>query len=303
MDRDSHELRAFSQSWPPGFLVSPAQLDAGARSRRRNALSLVSLALCAYCFGFAVTDWACDSRDKAAASSRAEADAVALHRKQSPAVTGARTTAPIAETVAITPEPARVAEQAKVVPRVTRGNSSPRVQKRTKPAAPPPLAELAAPLDEPTPAVSAEEVSTVLALADASKQIFASVDEAAPKPALVLPPPAAAVQRVPTTPRAQVVAIEAVAVEGGLPSKVVSRGVQRLLPHYDRCRELSDSAAQKLTLTTTIDEAGHGRHVTVEGLSQPSLRRCLEQATAHLVVPAPDTGTARAHWVVRFAAR
>ena len=58
-----------------------------------------------------------------------------------------------------------------------------------------------------------------------------------------------------------------------------------------------------MKLSTTIDEAGHGRQVIVEGLSRPGLRRCLEKATAHLVVPAPDTGTARARWIVRFASR
>jgi hypothetical protein len=57
-----------------------------------------------------------------------------------------------------------------------------------------------------------------------------------------------------------------------------------------------------MKLSATIDEAGRGRHVTVEGLSQASLRHCLEHATAHLVVPAPDTGTARARFVVSFAA-
>ncbi|HTU58313.1 MAG TPA: hypothetical protein VMF89_07765, partial [Polyangiales bacterium] len=120
----------------------------------------------------------------------------------------------------------------------------------------------------------------------------------------VVQPPAAAVVRKEETPAtAKVVAIEGLSVDGALPSKVVNRGVQRLLPQYDRCREYSDNATQRLKLSTTIDEAGRGRRVTVEGLSQPGLRRCLEQATSHLVVPAPDTGTARAHWIVRFAAR
>jgi hypothetical protein len=58
-----------------------------------------------------------------------------------------------------------------------------------------------------------------------------------------------------------------------------------------------------MKLSTTIDEAGHGRRVTVEGLSRPGLRRCLEQATARLVVPAPCQCPARARWIVRFATR
>jgi hypothetical protein len=151
--------------------------------------------------------------------------------------------------------------------------------------------------------VSVEELNQALALADASKRIFASVDETSPKPVVVVPPPAAVVRREQAPATAGVVAIEGLSVDGALTSKVVNRGVQRLLPQYDRCREFSDSAPQRLKLSTTIDEAGRGRRVTVEGLSLPSLRRCLEQATAHLVVPAPDTGTARAQWVVRFAAR
>jgi hypothetical protein len=52
-----------------------------------------------------------------------------------------------------------------------------------------------------------------------------------------------------------------------------------------------------------IDEAGHGRRILVDGLSKPGLRRCLEQATAHLSVRAPDTGTARARWIVRFTTK
>jgi hypothetical protein len=164
--------------------------------------------------------------------------------------------------------------------------------------------------DEPSPVVSPEEMNKVLTLAAASKKIFASVDESIPSAqpaaeAIVMQPSAAQLPN--TEPAASVedkaVAIEALYVEGGVPSKVVNRGVQRLLPQYDRCREFCDTAPQRMKLSTTIDEAGHGRQVTVEGLSRPGLRRCLEQATAHLVVPAPDTGTARARWIVRFASR
>lgn len=307
MDRDSQEPRAYSQSWPPGFLTGSMILDTAASSRRLDGLSLVCLAVCVYCLGFSVTEWACDSGDKAAAAARAETDAVALHRSRIAAPTGARAMPAVAET--ITPEPAHVAESA---PALAPKNTSLRVQKRTKPVRTPVRvrAEVAQipvvlPDVEPTPVVSEEEVTTTLALAGASKRIFASVDEVAPKPILVVPPPAAVVRKSEAAHAspATVVAIEALTVDGALTSKVVNRGVQRLLPQYDRCRESNDSAPQQLKLSTTIDEAGHGRRVTVEGLSQPSLRHCLEQATARLVVPAPDTGTARAHWVVRFAAR
>jgi hypothetical protein len=155
--------------------------------------------------------------------------------------------------------------------------------------------------EEPSPVVSPEEMNRALTLAAASKKIFASVDENV----RTVPPTAA------ETPRAEpaaataikVVSIEALYVEGGVPSRVVSRGVQRLLPQFARCREFCDTEPQRMKLSTTIDEAGRGRQVTVEGLSRPGLRRCLEQATARLVVPAPDTGTARARWIVRFASR
>jgi hypothetical protein len=284
-----------------------------------DGLSLICLAVCAYCLGFSVTDWACDSGDdaggKAVAAARAESDAVALHRSRIAASTGAHALAEVSAKETIAPEPVTVAEPVRSKSAVTQKNTSPRVQKRTAPALAPvsvraevahkPVTREMAVVredDEPTPAVSDEEVTQTLALADASKRIFASVDEAAPKPVAVVPPPAAFVPKQRAQP-ATVVAIEGLTVDGALTSKAVNRGVQRLMAQYDRCREYSDGASQRLKLSTTIDEAGRGRRVTVEGLSPPELRRCLEQATAHLVVPAPDTGTARAQWVVRFAAR
>jgi hypothetical protein len=57
-----------------------------------------------------------------------------------------------------------------------------------------------------------------------------------------------------------------------------------------------------MEVSASIDEAGRGRQVAVEGLSEAALRGCLERATAYLALPAPDTGTARARWVVRFVA-
>lgn len=299
MERDSQELRPYAQSWPPGFLAGSMVVDAEARTRRRDGLTVVCLAVCAYCFGFGVTDWACELGEKAAVPARAAAS----QRKRVAEPTGARAETRAPEPIAQEPAPMVVAAPAKI---------SPSVQKRSKRAPSEPRSERVAPelpaaAEEPSPMVSVEELNQALALADASTRIFASVDEASPKPDVVVPPAAAAVRKeeapVTAPSPAKVVAIEGLSVDGALPSKVVSRGVQRLLPQYDRCRAYSDSATQRLKLSTTIDEAGHGRRVTVEGPSGPSLRRCLEQATAHLVVPAPDTGTARAHWVVRFAAR
>jgi len=275
--------------------------DPEARTRRRDGLTMVCLAVCAYCFGFGVTDWACDLGEEAAVP----AHSVVLQHKRTADPTGAR--AEMRAPEPIVQEPTRVAESARRVTVVAPANTSPSVQKRTKRAPVEPRSERIAPeiaaSDEPTPMVSVEELNQALALADASTRILASVDETSPKPVVVVPPPAAAVPAEDAPATAKVVAIEGLSVDGALPSKVVNRGVQRLLPQYDRCREYSDSATQRLKLSTTIDEAGHGRRVTVEGLSGPGLRRCLEQATAHLVVPAPDTGTARAQWFVRFAAR
>lgn len=305
MDRDSQEQRAYAQSWPPGFLTGSMVFDPDARTRRRDGLTMVCLAVCAYCLGFGVTDWACELGEKGAATSHSER--VGAQRKVTAELAGAQAEMHVTEPI-IVPEPARVAESAQRVTVVRPAITSPSVQKRTKRA---PVERAAAEIPavveeptEPTPMVSVEELNQALALADASTRIFASVDETSPKPVVVVPPPpAAAVRREVAPATAKVVAIEGLSVDGALPSKVVNRGVQRLLPQYDRCREYSDSATQRMKLSTTIDEAGHGRRVTVEGLSGPGLRRCLEQATAHLVVPAPDTGTARAHWVVHFAAR
>jgi hypothetical protein len=303
MDRDSQELRAHSQSWPPGFLTGSMVFDPEARTRRRAGLTMVCVAVCAFCFGFGVTDWACELGEEAAVPATV-AHAVVLQRKRTAELTGAHAEMHAPEPIA--QEPARVAESARRVTVVAPPSTS--MQRRTKRAPIEPRRERAAPeipavADEPTPMVSVEELNHALALADASTRIFASVDETSPKPVVVVPPPAAVVRREEAPATAGVVAIEGLSVDGALTSKVVSRGVQRLLPQYDRCRELSDGAPQRLKLSATIDEAGRGRRVTVEGLSQPSLRRCLEQATAHLVVPAPDTGTARAQWVVRFATR
>jgi hypothetical protein len=97
-----------------------------------------------------------------------------------------------------------------------------------------------------------------------------------------------------------VAAIETLSVEGALTPKVVQRGVLRLVPYYQRCTTFCDSAPQQLSLSTTIDEAGHSRLLMLDGSSRPDLRRCVERATARLSVPAPDTGTARARWTVRF---
>lgn len=301
MERDSQEQRRYSQSWPPGFLTGSLVFDAEARARRRDGLTMACLAVCAYCLGFTVTDRACEMGEKAAAAQRGEAEAVASQRKRAVEPTGARAEVPVPEPTAPEPAPAPVVTSTKTSPVVQKRKKRAPVESRSERVP----AEISAAADEPTPMVSVEELNQALALADASQRIFASVDEnTSTKPIAVVPPPAAAMERIDAIPATvKVVAIEGLSVDGALPSKVVNRGVQRLLPQYDRCREYSDIATQRLKLSTTIDEAGRGRHVTVEGLSKPGLRRCLEQATAHLVVPAPDTGTARAHWVVRFAAR
>lgn len=301
MERDSQEQRAYADSWPPGFFTGSVLLRTRTRSRQRDWLTTVCLAVCAYCLGFGLTDWACDASDKAAR-------AAALSRSRIAAPTGVRAATPLAEPIAT--EPALVAED----PASVREVPSPQLKKHPKPvrkaaaprnepialseAAPDPLAT-----EEPTPRVTVEEVNQVLALADASQRIFASVDEASPKPVIVRPPPAAVAHQGEAARTATVVAIEGLTVAGALSSRVVSRGLQRLMPQYDRCRDYSDNAPQRLKLSTTIDELGRGRRVTVEGPLRTDLRRCLELATAHLVVPAPDTGTARAQWIVRFAAR
>jgi len=314
MERDSQEQRAYAPSWPPGFLTGSLLFDTEARARKRDALTTVCLAVSAFCTGFGLTNWAFDSSEKAALK-RAAVEAAAQHGSQSLALTGARDLMAVAEPIA--PEPRRVAEAAERAKVVSPGNLSPQVQKRPKPAKrallPAEATQSPAAHPEPTPAVSVDELNEALAHADASKRIFASLDETSPKPVVVAPPPplprpalqpvAAAGRSAEPARTATVVAIEGLSVDGGLTSTAVNRGVQRLLPQYDRCREQSNTPPQRLKLSTTIDEAGRGRRITVEGLSQPALRHCLEQATTHLVVTAPDTGTARARWIVRFAAR
>jgi hypothetical protein len=380
MDRESQELRAqHSQSWPPGLFVSSLAFDADARSRRRrDGMTMVCLAVCAWSFGYGLTNWFCDSSERTLAvdASQAELRAMASHRQPDAheLANGAQTGRALEDANDLDSE----ASQHVVAAALPESKRASAPKPRARVAQPKPAAVLA----EPTPRVTPEEAERELAMAAVSKRVHASVDESralsmplGPQPStqpvpqqldelptrtraagqLSEPPfahasnepqpsvrPAASelpeqalgqreephVQssaghpselpsraRVASESREQralplaaadvgkVVAIEALHVEGGLPSTVVSRGVQRLLPHYDRCSQLCDKGLQRLKLSTQIDEAGRGRHVTVEGLSQPSLRRCLEEATAHLVVRAPDTGTARARWIVRFAQR
>jgi hypothetical protein len=306
MDRESQELKAHSQSWPPGFMVASAVWEPAAPTRRRDGLTLVCLAVCAWSLGYGLTEWVCDSNEKALAVSRQQAAAVAAAKRRPRAAAQPSAQQPGAVLSAPMELPPLKVPALNVAPRAPKRSHQPRAHAAHTTRAPAPAVE-APTAQEPSPVVSVDEMNKTLALADASKRIFASVDEAAPQPVLVRPPPIAAqtvahtAEHAPDLREAKAVAIEALSVDGGLPSNVVSRGVQRLLPQYDRCREYCDSAPQRLKLSTTIDEAGHGRHVTVEGLSRPTLRRCIEQATAHLVVPAPDTGTARARWIVRFA--
>ena len=283
---DSQDFRAPAPSWPPGTLTGSMVRDNGAR---RDGLTLISLAVCAYCLGFSVTDWACASRDPAAVVARAKPGLIARQQTQRAAPTGGRA-----------PEPEPVVSVPTVVPKseaparaVARGQTPRRAAEPS---------EIPAALAEPTPVLTSDELIRALALADASQRIFASLDEVGPKPVAVKPAPAVAPAHKRATPRATMVRIEGLSVAGGVPTTVVQRSVQRLLPRYDLCREHSDPP-QSVELSATIDEAGHGRRVAALGVSRADLRRCLERATARLVVPAPDTGTARATWVVRFAER
>jgi hypothetical protein len=332
MERESQELRAHSQSWPPGFFVGSVALNSG--KSRRDGLVLVGLAACAWCFGFAATDWVCDVKAKTVAANLTEHNAVAVHRSHNAPATGAIQPTLAAQPSA--PEAAAAHEDAREVaapaaPRKVALRAAKQVVSGPLPKIKR-VAVAAVVEEEPSPAVSVDEVHKELAIADASQRIFASVDEKTPAPEVLEPPPPMVVA-APATPKpavlpkpqpmaaavparepaahkpalqeepmrpAEAVAIEGLLVEGALPSKVVTRGVQRLMSQYDRCKEFCDSAPQRVQLSTTIDEAGRGRRITIEGPSQPRLRNCLEQATAHLVVPAPDTGTARARWTVRF---
>ena len=76
--------------------------------------------------------------------------------------------------------------------------------------------------------------------------------------------------------------------------------MRRLLPRYARCGELCDSTPLRMKLSGTIDATGRGGGVFVEGPAGPGLKRCLEEATAHLLVAAADAGTTSARWIVRF---
>lgn len=102
------------------------------------------------------------------------------------------------------------------------------------------------------------------------------------------------------SPRPLRAALNALQVEGPLPTGVVSRGLQRLLPHFQRCARSAKRAAAQARVRVQLDEHGHSRRVQIEGASRPQLRRCLERASARLVVPAPDTGLVRASWVVSW---
>jgi hypothetical protein len=91
-------------------------------------------------------------------------------------------------------------------------------------------------------------------------------------------------------------------VRGSLSDSTVRRAIERLRPQLAECfaqHAPAAAAASVARIELTIDEAGRSRDARVEGASQP-LDACLVQASRKLVSGAPDTGTVKVAWNVRY---
>jgi hypothetical protein len=120
------------------------------------------------------------------------------------------------------------------------------------------------------------------------------------RPVKVAEPPAArAIVDVPrsSAPRAHTEKLE---VRGSLSDQTVRRAIDRIRPQLSDCfaqhRAGTESVAR---VELTIDETGRTRDARVRGTT-PALDECLTQVSRKLVAEAPDTGTVKVVWNLRY---
>lgn len=118
------------------------------------------------------------------------------------------------------------------------------------------------------------------------------------RPARVAQPPAAVVDLPPPA----ALRTEKLDVRGSLSDANVRRATDRIRPQLTGCfaqHAPASSADSIARVELTIDETGRVRDTRVRGASSP-LEACLAQASRKVVSGAPDTGTVKVAWNLRY---
>jgi hypothetical protein len=118
------------------------------------------------------------------------------------------------------------------------------------------------------------------------------------RPARVAQPAAAVVDSPPPA----ATRTENLDVRGSLSDANVRRAIDRIRPQFNGCfaQHAPASAADSITrVELTIDETGRARDARVHGASS-ALEACLVQASRKIVSGAPDTGTVKVAWSLRY---
>jgi Protein kinase domain len=91
-------------------------------------------------------------------------------------------------------------------------------------------------------------------------------------------------------------------VRGSLSDQTVRRAIERIRPQLSDCFAqygTGTNAERVARVELTIDETGRTRDARVHGTT-PALEECLTQASRKLVAGAPDTGTVKVVWNLRY---
>jgi hypothetical protein len=168
---------------------------------------------------------------------------------------------------------------------------------RTTAPAPPVVAQGRAPAPLRPPAVAGELWATPTVV---------DARELRPRngrPANIADPPAArAIVDTPprsSTPQARTENLE---VRGSLSDQTVRRAIDRIRPQLSDCFAQHGAGTNNRSVAhveLTIDETGRTRDARVRGTT-PALDECLTQASRKLVAGAPDTGTVKVVWNLRY---
>jgi eukaryotic-like serine/threonine-protein kinase len=100
--------------------------------------------------------------------------------------------------------------------------------------------------------------------------------------------------------------IQGIVVRGSLPTSLVKRALDRLMPQLNACYARAAKAAGRngfgtLVVEVQIGERGRAQNAHATGGTLPQLDTCVAEATSKLVSEkAPDTGTVSASWKVAF---
>jgi hypothetical protein len=95
-------------------------------------------------------------------------------------------------------------------------------------------------------------------------------------------------------------------VRGPLPKSIIRRSLGRLEGEFTQCASICARSADACVTglwhaETVLDEAGRSRDPRVSGPPSGSqLSECITKATSRLAILAPDTGTVRVSWDVKF---